>query len=83
MRVRFLPGGHDLKNCALSSVVEHLVYTERAGGSIPSARTKLGTCSERTKIIAYSESLPPEEKFFQVISKIVKALDVSIEDLIK
>jgi len=27
--------------------------------------------------------LPPEEKFFQVISKIVKALDVSIEDLIK
>ena len=27
--------------CALSSVVEHLVYIERVGGSIPSARTNL------------------------------------------
>ena len=35
--VRF-PGGPP-KFCVLSSAVEHLVYTERVGGSTPSGRT--------------------------------------------
>src|SRR3989344_2591486 len=55
--------------CALSSVVEHLVYIERVGGSIPSARTKYKTarsavlyfCLDRTNRTPDQEGRSPPQ----------------------